>query len=893
MSMQEKRNIKLPNSWESIEVIGRGSSGTVYRAKRTIGRNTEWAAVKHISIPSSSDELDLIRTELGVADDNTINTYLHESLQDMLEEYFMLKSLQGNTNIVACHDIQQIQKSDGIGYDVYIWMELLDSLSTRLVQGKMDRAETIHMGMDICKALSLLKSKGIIHRDIKPQNIFVNDFGDYKLGDFGSARGIKGTSTIMTIKGTFSYMAPEIIQGKPANHTSDIYSLGLVMYRLLNQNRHPFIAEGDITSSRNVEDSNYRRLSGETLPMPVNADEELGRIVLKACAFEPRNRWQRPEDMYNALAELSEGTMSVPDSNLRYDPIPEPKAEPEGKQDSQQTQRSKGKTTKQSGTSANPSKTIWKKPWFIVIIAANLIACIMITVLYEAGLFAKQVMGSDISEVQVGEYIIFGTYEQDNDETNRKEDIEWLVLDTDDNKILIISRYALDCQKYNSSFTDVTWETCSLNQWLNSTFINTAFSTEEQEMISGNDTTDKVFLLSVNEANQYFESDEERKCVPTEYAKAQGVLTIEGYTLNGEATCWWWLRSPGAGRSVAADVGIDGSISTFGYDVNYYAYGIRPALWISFSTANREKQTEEIINKESDESQEETASLLTTPKLISACNTVEGVQIKWESVPGAVQYRVFRKVDGEKWKIAGDTEGTTFTDKTAKQDCKYTYTVRCLSADKNDYTSSFDATGLTLTCIASITSLSADSIKVGEYYLFGSYEQDNNEANGKEDIEWLVLDTDDNKILIISRYALDCQKYNSSFTDVTWETCSLNQWLNSTFINTAFSTEEQEMISGNDTTDKVFLLSVNEANQYFESDEERKCVPTEYAKAQGVLTIEGYTLNGEATCWWWLRSPGYYSYNAAYVTYGGSVLLRGSDVHYSSYGVRPALLINP
>lgn len=306
--MYDHQSVKLPNGWETVGIIGQGSFGVVYRAKRTIGTNTEWAAVKHISMPQDRATLDSICAELGTEDYATINKYLSASLQDMLGEYFQMKSLQGNTNIVACNDIQQIPKENGLGFDVYIWMELLESLSSRIIKGKVDRAETIRVGMGICQALSLLKTKGIVHRDIKPQNIFVNERGDYKLGDFGSARGIKGTSTVLTMKGTFSYMAPEIMRGDKASFTSDIYSLGLVLYRLMNRNRHPFIQEGDISSARGIEDSNFRRFGGEELPMPVDADEELGRIILKACAFEPRNRWQTPEEMYNALAGLAEGT---------------------------------------------------------------------------------------------------------------------------------------------------------------------------------------------------------------------------------------------------------------------------------------------------------------------------------------------------------------------------------------------------------------------------------------------------------------------------------------------------------------------------------------------------------------------------------------------------------
>lgn len=329
--MYDHQSVKLPNGWETVGIIGQGSFGVVYRAKRTIGTNTEWAAVKHISMPQDRATLDSICAELGTEDYATINKYLSASLQDMLGEYFQMKSLQGNTNIVACNDIQQIPKENGIGFDVYIWMELLESLSSRIIKGKVDRAETIRVGMGICQALSLLKTKGIVHRDIKPQNIFVNERGDYKLGDFGSARGIKGTSTVLTMKGTFSYMAPEIMRGDKASFTSDIYSLGLVLYRLMNRNRHPFIQEGDISSARDIENSNSRRFGGEELPMPVDADEELGRIILKACAFEPRNRWQSPEEMFNALAELGEGTepKPFPTPPRPVPPVPpEPKPEP-------------------------------------------------------------------------------------------------------------------------------------------------------------------------------------------------------------------------------------------------------------------------------------------------------------------------------------------------------------------------------------------------------------------------------------------------------------------------------------------------------------------------------------------------------------------------------------
>ncbi len=201
------------------------------------------------------------------------------------------------------------------------------------------------------------------------------------------------------------------------------------------------------------------------------------------------------------------------------------------------------------------------------------------------------------------------------------------------------------------------------------------------------------------------------------------------------------------------------------------------------------------------------------------------------------------------------------------------------------------------------------NIKVGDTYTFGAYEQDNSTSNGKEAIEWTVLDKDGMSLLLISKQALDCQQYNTSYTDVTWESCSLRKWMNGTFLNKAFNAEEQAQIQnttvsadknpeyntnpGNATTDKVFLLSINEVEKYFNSDEARKCAPTAYAKAQGAYTSDSYkTASGAATCWWWLRSPGHNQSYAAYVSYDGSVYYYGIPVNHALDAVRPALWIN-
>lgn len=192
--------------------------------------------------------------------------------------------------------------------------------------------------------------------------------------------------------------------------------------------------------------------------------------------------------------------------------------------------------------------------------------------------------------------------------------------------------------------------------------------------------------------------------------------------------------------------------------------------------------------------------------------------------------------------------------------------------------------------------------KAGDYIFFGKYEQDNNTSNGKEDVEWLVLEVKDGKALVISKYALDCKPYDTSDTDVTWETCTLRKWLNNDFLGAAFSADEKAMIPtitvsadknpecsttpGNATQDQVFLLSITEVNKYSSSASARQCEPTDFAVTNGAWESDS------GNCWWWLRSPGINQLCAAYVDAGGDVYERGHRVDYGDTAVRPALWID-
>ena len=184
-------------------------------------------------------------------------------------------------------------------------MELLHPLLPYVYEHPMARRDIIRLGIDICKALELCQRYNIIHRDIKPENIFISDNRDYKLGDFGIARTIERTSSGLSKKGTYSYMAPEVYAGKEYGFSVDTYSLGLVLYRMLNKNRGPFLPqppEAITFSSR--EQALARRMSGEALPRPFYGEGRLGEIVLKACAFDPKDRYSSPQQLRQELEAI-------------------------------------------------------------------------------------------------------------------------------------------------------------------------------------------------------------------------------------------------------------------------------------------------------------------------------------------------------------------------------------------------------------------------------------------------------------------------------------------------------------------------------------------------------------------------------------------------------------
>ena len=290
-------------SWYLKERIGKGSTGEVYLIEREDMGTTYRSALKCITIPGSDDEIDTIKSN-GMTDEE-VEKYYQALLDKVSAELNALYALKGNSNIVNYEDHVIIPHEEGLGWDILIRLELLTPLLKYSEEHPLDEDDVARLGRDMCRALKLCGERGLVHRDIKPENIMVSPDGDFKLGDFGVTKIIDETKAGLSMKGTYTYMAPEMFKGEPYGPKSDIYSLGLVMYKFLNGGRNAFMPPPD--EGTVYEDSDrafFRRMSGAKLPPPANGSERLAGIVLKAGSYRPEDRYQSAGEMLTDLENL-------------------------------------------------------------------------------------------------------------------------------------------------------------------------------------------------------------------------------------------------------------------------------------------------------------------------------------------------------------------------------------------------------------------------------------------------------------------------------------------------------------------------------------------------------------------------------------------------------------
>ncbi|MBQ9059892.1 MAG: protein kinase [Firmicutes bacterium] len=290
-------------SWYITEKIGEGAIARVYAMERRELGVTYRSALKALTIPPSEDEV-----KSAMADGMTgadLTHYYETIVQNVVNEFDLMSRLKGHSHIVSYEDHVIIEHEEDIGWDILMRIELLTPLIEHSLNHHLTEADVLQLGIDLCKALEYCRQFDIIHRDVKPENIFVAPGGGYKLGDFGIAKIVEETRIGLSRKGTYTYMAPEVFRGSAYGPTADIYSLGLVMYKYLNDGRNPFMPR--YPQQIDVEDYDKAftaRISGAPIEEPAYGSRKLKKLILKACAYDPKDRFHTAAEFRQELEQL-------------------------------------------------------------------------------------------------------------------------------------------------------------------------------------------------------------------------------------------------------------------------------------------------------------------------------------------------------------------------------------------------------------------------------------------------------------------------------------------------------------------------------------------------------------------------------------------------------------
>lgn len=286
------------------EILGSGSFGNVYKVVKTNLSGSYVRALKHISVPTQQ-QYEALLNSLG-GDHEQVERYIGELLNSIISEIRILSTLSetGARNIVRYYE-NDIIPDRPAHYDVFIMMEFLEPLDAYIRNSEcFTVGNAAHMAMNILNGLSLCHENGIIHRDVKIDNIFVSNKGEYKIGDFGVSKIVSDETRASSIKGAPNFLAPEIYLGRGAYTNSvDLYSLGIVLYRLLNYNRNPFLPPfPEIFTAREEQLAFSKRISGHLPPAPALGGAAIGAVVLKAISGE-KERYQTALEFRSALEQ--------------------------------------------------------------------------------------------------------------------------------------------------------------------------------------------------------------------------------------------------------------------------------------------------------------------------------------------------------------------------------------------------------------------------------------------------------------------------------------------------------------------------------------------------------------------------------------------------------------
>lgn len=295
MNIEKLRNFEpLFGTWFIDKKLSEGRSSVFYRVYRENESGTEFSGLKVIRFPRTEADFNRVMQSGKYSTPEEYLTALEGELRKNMEK---MMGLRANANIVRFDNYMIVRELNC--FHVMILMEMLKPLSEYLTESMVTPKEIAKMGCDLALALEGFRKQGIMHKEIKPENIFVDEIGTYKLGDFGISNvGQLGDSR----EQMSNYLAPEVLYATGIDSCSDIYSLGILMYKLMNNNRVPFLPE--YPNPISVDDRKRafeRRMSGERLVKPAKADLELSKIIFKAAAYRIEERYQTPEQLENDL----------------------------------------------------------------------------------------------------------------------------------------------------------------------------------------------------------------------------------------------------------------------------------------------------------------------------------------------------------------------------------------------------------------------------------------------------------------------------------------------------------------------------------------------------------------------------------------------------------------
>lgn len=290
-------NTALLTNMEIQECLAKRGGAAVYRVKST--KSDQLYILKHISVPESQRQVEALIFTGAAQDNEAAQAYYQQVVADYQTELEQLEALANSPNLDSFRSYEIRPKEDGVGFDVFLLAEYRTTLERYLAENEMTQSSAVNLAVDLCSALADLRAAGLIHRDVKPSNIYLSSQGHFMLGDMGIAKTEDLKYCSMPESMLSPYSAPELFNLMAnVNETVDLYAVGLILYRIYNGNHAPL--EDEKTSAKTAD---KLRVTGQDLPAPMFADYEMAEILHKACAFKPEDRYQTPEEMKQAFVE--------------------------------------------------------------------------------------------------------------------------------------------------------------------------------------------------------------------------------------------------------------------------------------------------------------------------------------------------------------------------------------------------------------------------------------------------------------------------------------------------------------------------------------------------------------------------------------------------------------